>query len=149
MNSEQISTAKTNRFVRLYYPSFDGECRVILSGETVKLDCVCSIQPEASASDSDGTVNGDNGSLLLLQSLPYDTSPLILHPVTFLGGERTTVCFTNASRNVCIITKDSFDIASRLGHGIFRHAEVIPYERPIARGFRLPLPQEEKGVCAS
>ncbi len=124
---------------RLLFPAFDGDCRIILPGETVKIDC------SDSPPEQKRTADGFNESLWLLVEAPSeDAAPLILHPSVSTEGERLRVALTNASSHTCIIAKDSFDIASRLGHGIFRAAEVIPYEHPIARA--VPLPRAGK-VC--
>lgn len=106
----------------LFYPCFDSDHLVIRPGDTAEIDCGVSV------------VN-DNDNLLWLSEYPDGDSELMLHPSAVADGEEVKLRLTNVSRNVCVIAKPDFDVGSRIGHGIYRSAVIIPYDRPAARGF--------------
>ena len=106
----------------LFYPCFDPDHLVIRPGDTAEIDCGV-------------RVAHDNDNLLWLSEYPGSESELMLHPSAVADGEEVKLRLTNVSRNVCVIVKPSFDVDSRLGHGIYRSAVIIPYDLPAARGF--------------
>lgn len=107
----------------LFYPCFGEDHLVVRPGESVRIGCGV-------------TLSG--GGTLTLHECPGSSSGLVIHPTVISNGDEVAVRLTNASRRVCVIAKDSFDAASRLGHGIYREAVIVPYELPIAQGLYMP-----------
>lgn len=114
-------------------PRLDVPRLIIRPGESVWVSCI-----------ADGSESYP--AALIVQTLPGDDSPLILHPAVIPSGERIRVRLSNPSKRVCVIAdNDCADSCPR--HGIFRNAAVLPTSRPIARASRLA--DYLKGVCAS
>ena len=123
----------------LFYPCFDSDHLVIRPGDTAEIDCGVAMY-------------GSGSNLLMLQEYPGTESELILHPFAVADGEEVKLRLTNVSRNVCVIAKQDFDAESRIGHGIYRSAVIIPYDLPAARGFITPYENDRgkldnEGMC--
>lgn len=120
----------------LLYPCFEADHIVVRPGETVTIDC--------------GVEFTSADCALTLHDYHEAAAELLVHPSMFLNGEPVTFRLTNASQKVCVIAKDSFDSASRLGHGIFRSAIIVSYTLPAARGLLSKLSADSKaeGMCA-
>ena len=101
------------------FPCFAGDHVLVRPGEDVVLD------------------SGVRASLAEDEVLSVEeccaVEGMLLHPRSFADGDEIALRFTNASKNVCVIVKEGFDIASRLGHGVYRDATVVDDGRAMAR----------------
>lgn len=123
----------------LFYPFFDSDHLVIRPGDTVLIDCGVAT-----------CISSNN--MLMIQEYLGSEPELILHPIAVADGEEVKLRLTNVSRNVCVIAKPDFDAESRLGHGIYRSAVIIPYDLPVAYGFITPYDKDHgkldnEGMC--
>lgn len=147
MNTEQA--AKTSGKTIALFPELDRECLIIRPGESIWLGCVPELQDSANELCGISAASNHFTGAMMVQTIPNDTSPLILHPSVIPVGERLRVKLTNPSHQVCVIVRNNSDISSRLGHGIFRKAFLLRATNPIACASLLTDITGSKGVYAS
>ena len=104
------------------YPCIEGDHMVIRPHESVELRCGVAFEM-------------DEGVRMMVCGCSGGLCGMNVQSSFFGNGDEVVLWVTNAFAEACVMVGDGFDVAGRMGHGVYRGARVVSEREPAALGY--------------